>query len=380
MQVENLVSLGDPSHDLASAALQDAGIVLFFLSPEYPARDRYLKELKKAYPHARLVGCTTGGEIAGEEALVNAAVSAAIKLERSRTRIAQTKVEHAEQSYEAGKNLSSQLSAPDLRFIFVLSDGLKVNGNELIRGIMEELPPDVILTGGLAGDGFKFQQTAVGVDATPETGTVAVIGFYGDRLNVGYGTAGGFIKFGPTRVITRSKGNMLYELDGKNALELYKKYLGEEAKNLPGSGQYFPLSIRPAVDSEHEVVRSFLGIDEKEQSLMFVGDVPQNYVAQMMRGNTDNLVDGAIDAANNALSRFSQPRHGDTLGILVSCVGRNMLMGQHISNEVEAIKEVLGTIPLVGFYSYGEICNHSQTGKCDLHNQTMTITLLSEIP
>jgi hypothetical protein len=378
MQVENIVSLADPDKDLAGSTLHDAGIVLYFMSPDYAQKEAYLAALKKYYPAARLIGCTTGGEIADSEALLDAAVSAAIKLEHTKTKIAQTRVGDATQSFAAGKELAEQLNAPDLRFIFVLSDGLKVNGSELIRGIMEHVDPGVILTGGLAGDGRNFKQTAVGVDGLPQTEVIAVVGFYGEKLRVGYGTAGGFIKFGPTRTITKSAGNILYELDGKNALELYKKYLGEEAKNLPGSGQYFPLSVRPTIDSEHEIVRTLLGINEEEQSLLFVGDMQEGYSAQMMRGNTDNLVDGALQAAENALQRFDRPAVGDSLGLIVSCVGRNMLMGQHVSNETEAIKEVLGTIPLVGFYSYGEICNHSQTGKCGLHNQTMTITLLSE--
>lgn len=378
MRVENVTSQGNPEDEMAQCKLSDATIVFYFLSPDYPQKEAYLKALKKTYPGARLVGCTTGGEIAGNEALINTAISSAIKLEQSHIRLAQTHVMANTESYSAGKDMAAKLNDPALRFIFVLSDGLKVNGSELVRGIMEHVNEKVILTGGLAGDGTKFVQTGVGVDALPETGNIVTVGFYGDKLEVGYGTAGGWVKFGPMRLITKSKGNVLYEIDGRNALELYKKYLGEEAKNLPGSGQFFPLSIRPTADSAHDIVRTFLGIDEKEQSLICAGDVPQGYVVQLMRGKVDNLVDGAAEAATNALKRFSGKNNADSLAIIVSCVGRNMMMKQHVSTEIEAIKDILGSIPVAGFYSYGEICNHSQTGKCALHNQTMTITLLSE--
>lgn len=378
MIVETIVSHADPVKDLASASMPDAGLVFYFLSPGYPHREAYVRTLKQKYPQSRLVGCTTSGEIAGNEALVNAAVSAAVRLEHSQMKLARTKVSGVMDSRAAGEKLAAELDDPALRFIFVLSDGLKVNGTQLVEGITGRVRKGVILTGGLAGDGADFRETGVGVDALPETGVIAAIGFYGDKLQVSYGTAGGWVKFGPTRLITRSKGNVLYELDGKNALELYKKYLGEEAKNLPGSGQFFPLSVRPDAASAHETVRAFLGIDEKEQSLLFAGDVPQGFVAQLMRGNVDNLVDGAAQAADFALSDRKAPAVHDALSILVSCVGRNMLMKQHVSSEVEAVRRVLGDIPLVGFYSYGEICHSSLTHKCDLHNQTMTITIFSE--
>jgi hypothetical protein len=375
---KTIVAAREPAAEFTGITLPNADLVFYFLSPDYPHKEEYFRTLKKTYPSARLVGCTTGGEIAGNEALINTAVSSAVKFKSTKTKIAQTRVSGVLDSYEAGKKLAAELDHPDLRLIFVLSDGLKTNGSELVRGITEHAHGKTILTGGLAGDGTKFIETGVGVDALPQTGTVAAIGFYGDKLRVSYGTAGGWVKFGPTRRITRSKGNVLYELDGKNALELYKKYLGEEAKNLPGSGQFFPLSIRPSPESEHEIVRAFLGIDEKEQSLLFAGDVPEGYSVQLMRGNVDNLVDGATQAASYAMSTMQGHKPENSLSLLVSCVGRNMMMKQHVSNEIEAVKQVLGGIPLVGFYSYGEICHHSQTGKCAMHNQTMTITILSE--
>lgn len=378
MKVETFTSLADPKQDLAKRALADSQLVLYFMSPDYPQKELYFSELKASYPKAQIVGCTTGGEIAENEALASAAVSAAVQLENSTLKIANAQITDAANSYDIGATLAKGLNTADLRLVFVLSEGLKVNGSDLVRGIMENVGPNVILTGGLAGDGPNFKKTGVGIDSLPVSETIAAIGIYGDKLKVSYGSIGGWQKFGPQRLITRSKNNVLYELDGKPALDLYKKYLGEEAAKLPGSGLLFPLSIHPPTDTAHDIVRTIVGINEKERSLIFAGDIPQGYIAQLMQGNTANLSEGAAEAAELALKNHNGGVTGQSLGILVSCIGRNLLMGQNASNEVEAVREILSDMPLVGFYSYGEICHHYITGKCGLHNQTMTITLLSE--
>lgn len=378
MKVETLTSTSTPGNDLSKASLKNAQCVFYFLSPDYPHKDAYIAALRQAYPNAQVIGCTTGGEIAGNEALTQAAVSAAIALEHSQIKVAEAGVSGIEDSYAVGCNLARQLSSPDLRMIFVLSDGLSVNGSELVRGVMETAPQGTVLTGGLAGDGANFKQTGVGINALPVSGKVAAVGLYGDKLKLSYGSLGGWVKFGPERLITKSQGNVIYELDGKPALDLYKKYLGDEAKNLPGSGLLFPLSIYSANDNAHDTVRTIVGINERDKSLTFAGDVPQGYLAQLMRGSMDHLTDGASQAAEYALQDLGEHNSKNSLGILVSCIGRNLLMGQHVSREVEAVHEVLGGMPLVGFYSYGEICHHPTTRKCGLHNQTMTITLLTE--
>ncbi len=377
MRVETAIS-SETAASRPQKILTNAGLVFYFLSPDYPRKDAYLGELRQAYPSARLIGCTTGGEIADGGALEGSAVSAAVALERSTARVTETAVSDHADSYAAGKRLALDLAGDTLSLIFVLSDGLKVNGSELVRGITDHAGRNVIVTGGLAGDGANFRQTGVGVDALPEAGKIAAVGFYGESFKVSYGSIGGWKKFGPERIVTRSKGNILYELDGKPALDLYKSYLGDEAAKLPGSGLLFPLSIHPAADSTHDIVRTIVGIDEAAKSLIFAGDIPQGYVAQLMHGNTENLVHGAECAAASAIRDIGKVAAQQSLAILVSCIGRNLLMGQRVSSEVETVQQALPGMPLVGFYSYGEICHHHSTRKCALHNQTMTITLLSE--
>jgi hypothetical protein len=225
-----------------------------------------------------------------------------------------------------------------------------------------------------------FEQTLVGADCAPQPGCVAAVGFYGSAIRIGHGSAGGWDEFGPRRRITRSSGNVLYELDGEPALDLYERYLGEEdARGLPSTALLFPLLIRDPEQPDQDVVRTILAIDREARSMTFAGDVPEGWVAQLMRGNFDRLAAGAAEAARQARNGLGE--HGDRegLAVLVSCIGRRLLMNQRIMDEVEAAGAELGSkFPRVGFYSYGEISPHGQAGVCQLHNQTMTVTALTE--
>lgn len=334
------------------------------------------REARGAYPDAHWLGCSTAGDIFGTEVSDDSLVVTAIRFERTRIQACQTHIDGPGDSFAAGERLGSALAQEDLVHVFLLSDGLNVNGSELVKGITGRLPSNVTVTGGLSGDGPRFKETLViaGGEAMPST--VAVVGLYGPGLSVGFGSLGGWDAFGPERRITRSAGNVLYELDGRSALELYKTYLGPYAKDLPASGLLFPLSIRTERD-QTPIVRTILAVDEEEQSMTFAGDVPMGTYARFMKANFDRLIDGAMGAA-----RTSHEAIGAApceLAILVSCVGRKLALGQRIEEEVEGVREVLGDGPvLAGFYSYGEISPFVPSARCELHNQTMTITTLRE--
>lgn len=374
MQVETLSWLNKWDK---KASLKDAQLVIYFGGKGILDSGRRYKELKEFYPNAHLLGCSTGGEICGSDVQDGSISVAAIRFDKTRIFTAQTKVASAADSFTAGKELAEILSRQSgLRHIFLLSDGTNVNGSDLVKGLYSVLDENVIVTGGLAGDAADFKITFVGLDSNPEPKIIGAVGLYGDTIKIGYGSVGGWDPFGPERKITKSNDNILYELDGKPALDLYKQYLGDEANKLPGSALLFPLSIKPDHNSQHSIVRTIVGVDEKEKSMIFAGDIPEGYIAQLMHGDFDNLVEGAAKAAGLANTPSFD---NNSLAILVSCIGRKLLLGQSISDETEAVAEVFNhNIPTIGFYSYGEICHQEFTGKCGMHNQTMTVTLLRE--
>ena len=358
------------------SAMDGAQLVLVFGSPAALCDSARLGELRRAYPGSSLFGCSTAGEICGVQVTDDSLVSTAIHLDRTTFRTARSSLGESSQSFAAGKRLGEALGTEGLTHVFVLSDGLRINGTELVRGLTEHLPAAVTITGGLAGDGAQFKTTWVLADGKPESGTVAALGFYGTHLQVGCASLGGWDPFGPERLITRSKDNVLYELDGKSALDLYKQYLGEHSKDLPASGLLFPLSVRTG-GADTRVVRTILAVNETDQSMSFAGDVPEGSYAQLMKANFDRLIDGATGAAKTSIKAVDSV--SPDLALLVSCVGRKLVLKQRIEEEVEGVREVFGSrTVLAGFYSYGEISPFTPGGRCELHNQTMTITALSE--
>lgn len=358
-----------------SALGGSADLVLFFGSTAAIADPDTFREIKSLYPKAVAVGCSTAGIICGTQVFDDGVSVTAIRFERTRVSLVRTEVSPGD-SRGAGARLAAALDPAGLRYVLLLSDGLKVNGSELADAMRDSLPDSVIVTGGLAGDGDRFQRTVLCADAPAAEGIVTALGFYGERLRIGYGSLGGWDSFGPERLITRASGSVLHELDGQSALALYKQYLGPHADGLPATGLLFPLSVRTEGGGDG-VVRTVLGIDEATQSMTFAGEMPIGAYARLMKANFDRLIEGAVGAAR-ASTRLSGTTHPE-FALLISCVGRKLILKQRTEEEVESVRDVLGAqAALAGFYSYGEICAGSPLRGCELHNQTMTITTFSE--
>ena len=331
-------------------------------------------DLRRAYPAARILGCTTAGEIGDTRVTEGTLVATAVRFEHARVESALVAV--GSDSRETGRRLAAMLPPDRLRHAFVLVDGLEVDGTAFAHGLRAGLPSHVAVTGGLAGDGLRFERTAVLLDEQVGPGTAAIVGFYGDRLAVGHGCMGGWGAFGPERLITRSSGRVLQEVDGRPALALYRKYLGEQAGGLPQSGLAFPLVLRMP-DGAQGVARTVLDIDEEAQSVTFAGDVPEGAYARLMMAGHERLLEGACGAAREALAGLgAQPPE---LALLGSCAGRKMVLGERVEDEIEDVREALGARPvLAGFYSYGEIAPLATGAGLEMQNQTLAVTTFAE--
>jgi hypothetical protein len=365
---------------LAPGEWTGADLVFFFGARQALACGARYRELRGMFPQAHILGCSTGGQIRNNDVTDDEIAGAALQFGATRLRVACESAPSPDKSRACGEAIGRALAAPNLAGVFVLSDGLNVNGSTLVDGITAAVGSGVSVTGGLAGDGAEFRETLVGADCPPRKHMVAAVGFYGEAIRIGHGSAGGWDEFGPRRRITRSRGNVLFEFDGEPALDLYERYLGdEEARGLPGSGLLFPLRIFDPERPDHDIVRTILAVDREQRSMTFAGDVPEGWTAQLMRGNFDRLAAGAAMAARQAADGVGQNRAGDQVAILVSCIGRRLLMGQHTADELEATGGEFGPrVPQLGFYSYGEISPHRVSGVCELHNQTMTVTTIAE--
>ena len=339
-----------------------------------------IQEVLDACPQSHVMGCSTAGEIYGSEISDDSLVVAAMRFKNTPVHTAEAIVREPQDSYAAGVAIGSQLKRSSLRAILVLSDGLHVNGSELVKGLNSAHEGAVVITGGLAGDGTRFKRTWVMKDRVPQSGYVTAVGLYGDHVRIGHGSKGGWDKLGPERLVTKSSGNVLHELDGRPALQLYKEYLGDRAVGLPATGMLFPLAIRSSLSEAKSLVRTVLAVDEATQSMTFAGDIPQGFFAQLMRGNFDRLIQGASDAATLTMNGHANLHaENPTLSIAISCVGRRLVLGERTEEETEVALEILPKDSRqIGFYSYGEISPYDR-GTCDFHNQTMTLTTITEV-
>lgn len=355
-------------------------LVLVFGGNEPLKNKTLFDEIRSWYPTSHIISASTAGEIIKTEVSDDTLVLTVIKFGKTTLKFAEATIAQAEESEAVGEKLGRALPKEGLVHAMIFSDGIFVNGTALVRGLLAGLPKSVSVTGGLVGDGSRFKETIVGLDAMPEQKKLVCVGFYGSSIKVGYGSLGGWDSFGISRIITKAQGNVLYELDGKAALALYKEYLGDMAKGLPASGLLFPLSLKITTDTDKEVdvVRTILAVDEQAQSMTFAGDMPEGVVARFMKANFDRLVDGASGAASMSVESLGEGKA--ELAILISCIGRKLVLKERAEDEIEAVREKIGPqAAIIGFYSYGEISPTTPTERqCQLHNQTMTITTFRE--
>jgi hypothetical protein len=368
-QLARVFSAGAWSEPLPRDLDSRRTMVLVFGAPEYALDDAPFADLRAAFPRSHIVGCSTAGEIMGPSILDRSVVVIVARFERTEVRTAREPVAR-HTSFEAGVRLARTVAGPDLRGCLLLTSGHDVNGGHLTKGL-ESVLGKVPISGGLAADGRRFGKTWLIDDGRPREGIACLVGFYGDAIRLGHGTKAGWDKFGPERVITRAEGNVVYELDGRPALDLYKAYLGEMAAALPGSAVYHPLAVRSARGDREPCIRGVMGHCEQSRSLTFVDDMPEGALAQLMRANFDRVVDAAGQAAAAAMI------DGASLSIAVSCVARRMVLGEREEEETEAISGAMPGSLVAGFYSNGEIAPDA-LGGCSVHNQTMTITAFSE--
>lgn len=362
---------GWSTHDTEEA--KNRNLVMVFFDHSECIGAEWFADVRSMYPNALIVGASSSGSILDTVISDRDAVATAITLERSSVRGTFLKVAEYKDVALLGKELGRSLLDDSLRHVLILSDGLSVNGSDLARGLSDVLPEGITITGGLAGDGTRFGTTYVIAQEAAQTGIVAAIGFYGDTVRAKSGCFAGWEEFGPERIITRSEANVLYTIDDQPALDLYKKYLGDFAADLPGSGLRFPISIRKDIEAT-PVIRTLLAVDEEKQSMTFAGDIPQGHLCRLLKTNMDLLIEHAGLAAE--ASKIEQDE--EFLVIAVSCVGRRLVLGQLCEEEMEIIRETLGDNAVItGFYSYGELSEKGES-RCTLHNQTMTLVSIYE--
>jgi len=376
MKISQAIKVAGKPFEFKTNTVLKKPLVLVFGNRCLLEESTIYEEVRSLFVDGHIVFGSTAGEIIQEEVFDNSVVLTAIEFEKSSFLVRSKNMDDCEQNgTKLGLALMKEFPQKGLNYLFVVSEGSMVNGSNLIKGLETNKGKNIGLSGGLCGDDERFEKTVASYNQNPKKGEIVAIGFYGNDLEISSANFGGWTAFGPERTVTKSDGNLLYELDGQPALELYRKYLGEKTKDLPQSALLFPLSVKSGRDEE-PIVRTILNIDETNNAMILAGDVPLGSYVQLMMSTIDDLVNGAKIAAEFAMrNRKTKPQ----LGILISCVGRKLVMDQRVEEELEEVRAIIGqNTAICGFYSYGEMAPFAGKEACRLHNQTMTLTLFSE--
>jgi len=358
------------------AALDSAATLVLVFGPAamHDAQGAF-DEVRHAFPCAVIAGASSGTVI-GDGAVCDATLVVSVtRFEASQIRAFSAPA--TEETFRTGRALARSL-CEDGEPVAVLAwaDGLLVNGPELVRGASQALPAHVVLSGGMAADGIDYERTWVVADGQLCSGMATLVGLFGPHLRVRSACGGGSVGFGPRRRVTHAVGNVVYELDGQPALRLYEQYLGRCAAALPASASHFPLSVYRERQRDAPIIRYVLGIDRERRSLRFAGDVPRGSIVQLARAGREDLLKAADEVAGAC--HAEGVGSGAMLMLLVSCIGRRIVLGEQVEEEIELLAEGLSEgSSQVGFYSYGEIAGSSIV-PCDLHNMTLALTTISE--
>lgn len=267
----------------------------------------------------------------------------------------------------------------DLSLIF--SDGLLPDSSGLIWGIQERLGRSFPLVGGCASDNFTFKKTYLYFNQ--EIFNDAACGILlGGKLNFGLGVKHGWKPLGKPRYITKSKGNILYEIDNAPAVKLYEEYFGkglsELKKDLTRISIFYPIGIYLEGEEEY-LLRNIFSIEENG-ALVLQGNVVQKSLTRLMIGTKEACLDAAQQAAEEAKRDLGGTKIN--FALVFDSASRYILLGRKAGLELETVKERLGKdTPFAGVYTYGEqapLRAVGYRGKTYFHNQTITILTLGD--
>ena len=330
--------------------------------------------IKSRFLNSTVIGCSSAGSILLDCIYENETVVSVLKLEKSTFNKKTYSCSEVDNSVEIGEQIGRDLMGPNIKGIILLTEGLIVNGSKLTTGINNIIKEKIYIGGGMAGDGMAFESTSVLDGDESSCKKIIAVALYGEDLEFISDHDGGWQNFGPTRTVTKSQNNILFEIDGKPALTLYKEFLGEALSGkLPASALYYPLSIT-GEDGE-TAVRSILSVNETELSLTFAGDLPEGSSVRLMHSTLARLKEAAKNSSQKVYEKLDKSLN--TFILVLSCVGRKVVLGEYTEDELKEVKDKFPNSSITGFYSYVEFSIGKEV-PCQLHNQTLTLIGIQE--
>lgn len=345
-------------------------------------QDKLIEGITKTSPDSLVVGCSTAGELSSEgfstekSVVVLAITSDQIKFWGG--------IGHhiLWNPLRAGEECMEQIEYDSRGYItsaLVFLDVISGNGDQALLGAIERLGNNFPLWGGAAADDLLFFETYQYFKDKAYSGSIVSLGLSGD-FHVAGTIMHGFLPIGVSRTVTKSKDLVLHELDGKPASSIYQEYFGEEHLHelheglLPSLAISYPLGVF-FPESDEVVLRNPVSV-EKDGTMKFTSAIPVGSEVRLMISDIEQALETTELAANKVLDQLGGRKPKAI--IVISSIARKKLLGAQANEEIVIIQRILGRdVPIVGYYSYGQVGGHID-GKLPLHNGSILIWALAE--
>lgn len=336
-----------------------------------------LARINAAFPGIELIGCTSDGEASSvgafsEESVTFIAFASdtiIIKAGLGRN-VSRDFDKAAKMAVEAA--LSALGETPKLTVSLV--ESYMTNGAGFVRSLSSGFGDGVPVVGGFSTDQLRLKDTRQFFKNEVLTDCAPVLVFGGPLL-FSSSCESGYSPIGREGVITAAEGNIVRQIDMKPASEFYKKYLGDSVGD-PAEYSDYPLMVRENDEDEH-CIRSAIGIDGAEGGMVFLSEMRAGAKVRISEASRDMLIEGTRKSVLGAFEAY--PGNEPAAALLFSCACRKRLLGTRTKEELAIVKSVVSdSLPICGFYTYGEIGPAGPGGRALFHNDSFVTVFIGE--
>lgn len=357
-------------------------LVFAFAAPAYNFA-QLVEGIRRVTQGAPLLGCSSAGEfteasmghdsvavlaLGGDAMRVTTGVGRGLRADQAGA--VKSAMAHFSQAYRTAR-AEGFTSAT----VFLMTDGLAGNGEELVELVHQETNSLAQVVGGAAADAAKFVKTEVLFNDRFEDDSLAVASVF-TRTPIGLGVQHGLVAATRPQVVTKSKGGLLFEIDGKPAFEAYREFAKSRGITLTdaNANQFMMVNELGMVTPDSHKIRAPLAANP-DGSLLMATEVPTGMAVCIMEGTSDKLVAATQQAATSAMESLQGAKPAGV--IMFDCICRRIFLGEGYKRQVEAITKVVGAVPVVGWETYGEIAM-TQNQASGFHNSTSVVAVLPQ--
>jgi hypothetical protein len=351
---------------------------LLFASPALSLAE-CLRSASQVAGAAKLIGCTTAGEFT-EKGLSHGGVVVML-VSTDSPPLMHTASGVSGAADEAARSLCNGFhqTAKEARqkgyvcsTTVTLVDGLSGAGERYVESIVGATQALHQVVGGAAGDEGKFQATHVGEPQKAGSDMAAALHLF-TRTPLGVGIGHGLEPTTEKMRVTKAKANVVQEIDGRPAFKVYEEHARKRGVTLsPASAGEYLIANELGIITAGKVSRARAPLSVgKDGSLTCAAEVPQGAHVAILDGKPDAMVAAAKEAASEALRNLQGQEPAGVL--LFDCVCRGLILKDGFQREIDAVRGVMGEVPVAGFLTYGEIASYS--GRIESWHNTTAVAL-----